>query len=218
MHKESFVMGVAGVLLGLLGGWIIGSQQAPTTSSTPAPAVQSAQGTSSGGQRQGAAPALDENRVAQLKLQAEREAGNAQVRAQLGNVYFDGERFDEAARWYLAALEINPKDVNVSTDLGIAYYYTNQPDRALEQFDRSLALDPKHSKTLLNVGVVRAWGKQDLEGAAKAWERVLEVAPNSEEAQRAKQGLEGIKAAHPDAGKGRGASCTSVATRGSSER
>src|SRR5687768_697223 len=202
MHKESFVMGVAGVLLGLLGGWIIGSQQAPTTSSTPASAVQRAQGTSSDGQRRGAAPALDENRVAQLKSQAEREAGNAQVRAQLGNVYFDGERFDEAARWYLAALEINPKDVNVSTDLGIAYYYTNQPDRALEQFDRSLALDPKHSKTLLNVGVVRAWGKQDLEGAAKAWQRVIEVAPNSEEAARAKQGLEGIRAAHPDAGRG----------------
>jgi tetratricopeptide (TPR) repeat protein len=88
----------------------------------------------------------------------------------------------------------------VSTDLGIAYYYSNQPDRALEQFDRSLAIDPKHSKTLLNIGVVRAFGKQDLEGAAKAWERVLEVAPNSEEATRARQGLEGIRSAHPEAG------------------
>ncbi len=196
-------MGVAGVLLGLLGGWIIGSQQVPGSSSGPARVTQSAQAAPPPGQsQQGAAPALDENRVAQLRSQAEREARNAEVRAQLGNVYFDGERFDEAARWYLAALEINPKDVNISTDLGIAYYYTNQPDRALEQFERSLALDPGHSKTLLNVGVVRAWGKQDLEGAAKAWQRVIDVAPNSEEARRAKQGLEGIRAAHPDAGRG----------------
>ena len=202
MHKESFVMGVAGVLLGLLGGWIIGSQQAQAPGSSPPPATQSAQAATPGGQPQAGAPALDENRVAQLKTQAEREARNAEVRVQLGNVYFDGERFDEAARWYTAALEINPKDVNTSTDLGIAYYYTNQPDRALEQFERSLALDPKHSKTLLNVGVVRAWGKQDLEGAAKAWERVIEVAPNSEEAARARQGLEGIRAAHPDGGRG----------------
>jgi tetratricopeptide (TPR) repeat protein len=202
MHKESFVMGVAGVLLGLLGGWIIGSQQAPSAVAPP-PAVQSAQPSGAAGQQQGA-PALDENRIAQLKTQAEREARNADVRAQLGNLYFDGERFDEAARWYLAALEIEPKNVNVSTDLGIAYYYTNQPDRALAQFEQSLALDPRHSKTLLNIGVVRAWGKQDLEGAAKAWERVIEVAPNSEEAARAKQGLEGIRAAHPDAGRGGG--------------
>jgi len=202
MHKESFVMGVAGVLLGLLGGWIIGSQQAQAPASSPAPATQSAQPATAGGQQQAGAPALDEKRIAQLKTQAEREARNAEVRVQLGNVYFDGERFDEAAGWYVAALEINPKDVNTSTDLGIAYYYTNQPDRALEQFERSLALDPKHSKTLLNVGVVRAWGKQDLEGAAKAWQRVIEVAPNSEEAARARQGLEGIRAAHPDAGRG----------------
>ena len=202
MHKESFVMGIAGVLLGLLGGWIIGAQQAPGPGAGPAPVTQSAQATPQPGQSGGAPPALDESRVAQLKAQAEREAGNAEVRAQLGNLYFDGERFDEAARWYSAALQINPKDVNVSTDLGIAYYYTNQPDRALEQFEQSLTLDPSHSKTLLNIGVVRAWGKQDLDGAAKAWERVIEVAPNSEEAKRAKQGLEGIRAAHPEAGRG----------------
>jgi len=202
MHKESFVMGIAGVLLGLLGGWIIGAQQAPGSPASPAPVAQTTQATPQPGQSGGTPPALDENRVAQLKSQAEREAGNAEVRAQLGNLYFDGERFDEAARWYTAALQINPKNVNVSTDLGIAYYYTNQPDRALEQFEQSLALDPAHSKTLLNIGVVRAWGKQDLEGAAKAWQRVIDVAPNSEEARRAKQGLEGIRAAHPEAGSG----------------
>lgn len=198
MHKESFVMGVAGVLLGLLVGWILGAQQGPTSAPAPAPVSQAA---ASAGQ-QPAAPALDEARATQLKTQAEREPRNADVRVQLGNLYFDGERFDEASRWYLAALDINPRDVNASTDLGIAYYYTNQPDRALEQFDRSLAIDPKHSKTLLNVGVVRAWGKQDLEGAAKAWQRVIDVAPGSEEAARARQGLEGIRAAHPDAGSG----------------
>ena len=195
-------MGVAGVLLGLLGGWIIGAQQGTGSTSSPAPAAQSAQAAPPAGQSRAAAPALDETRIAALKSQAEREARNAEVRVQLGNMYFDGERFDEAARWYLSALDINPKDVNVSTDLGIAYYYTNQPDRALEQFERSLALDPSHSKTLLNVGVVRAWGKQDLDGAAKAWQRVIDVAPNSEEAKRAKQGLEGIRAAHPEGGRG----------------
>ena len=102
--------------------------------------------------------------------------------------------------WYSAALEINPRHVNASTDLGIAYYYLNQPDRALAQFDRSLAIEPAHSKTLLNIGIVRAFGKQDLPGAAKAWQRVIEVAPGSDEAARAKQGLDSLRAAHPDAG------------------
>ena len=116
---------------------------------------------------------------------------------QLGNMYFDGERYAEAVTWYEAALKVNPKNVNASTDLGIAYYYSNQPDRALAQFDRSLAIDPKHSKTLLNHGIVRAFGKQDLAGAEKAWQQVLDVAPDSPEAALAKRGLEGIRAAHP---------------------
>lgn len=189
-------MGVAGVLLGLLAGWIIGSQQGRV--SVPAPVQQQAAASAPAG-RQSSAPPLDENRVAQLRSEAERDPRNAAARVQLGNAYFDSERYDDAARWYAEALRIDPRQVNVSTDLGIAYYYSNQPDRALEQFDKSLAIDPNHSKTLLNIGVVRAFGKQDLEGAAKAWERVIEVAPTSEEAARAKQGLDGIRAAHPDA-------------------
>ena len=83
----------------------------------------------------------------------------------------------------------------MSTDLGVAYYYTNQPDRALAQFDQSLAIDPKHIKTLLNVGIVRAFGKQDLAGAGKAWQQVVDLAPNSPEGLAAKKGLEGIKSA-----------------------
>jgi tetratricopeptide (TPR) repeat protein len=193
-------MGIAGVLLGLLGGWIIGSQQASPSPVSP-PAAQPQAGQPAAQQQ---APALDETRVSQLKSEAERDPRNPAPRVQLGDLYFDSERFEDAAQWYTAALEIEPRNVNVSTDLGIAYYYTNQPDRALEQFEKSLAIDPRHSKTLLNVGVVRAWGKQDLDGAARAWERVIEVAPDSEEAARAKQGLDGIRAAHPEAGRGAG--------------
>lgn len=204
MHRESIVMGLAGLLLGVMVGWIIGSQAATGVTSTAAPPPQAASAPAQG--QQAAPPALDEQKAAALRAEAEKNPRDAKPRVQLGNLYFDSERFDDATKWYTEALAVDPNDADVSTDLGITYYYRNQPDRALEQFERSLQIDPKHSKTLLNIGVVRAWGKQDLEGAAKAWERVLEVAPNSEEAQRARQGLDGIKAAHPDAGKGRGAS------------
>ena len=190
-------MGIAGVLLGLLAGWVIGSQQAaPGRADTAAvPATQSASAAPGPGQQQ--VVPLDEKQVATLKSTADANPKDAATRTALGNLYFDAGRFDEAAQWYADSLKINPNDANVSTDLGIAYYYQNQPDKALAQFDRSLEIDPKHTKTLLNVGIVRAWGKQDLQGAAKAWERVIEVAPGTEEAARAKQGLDGIRSAHP---------------------
>ena len=110
-------------------------------------------------------------------------------------MYFDSARYAEAVRWYEAALAIDPKNVDASTDLGIAYYYSNQADRALAQFDRSLAVNPRHSKTLLNMGIVRAFAKEDVAGATAAWQRALDVAePGSPEAITARRLLDGIRA------------------------
>ena len=128
-----------------------------------------------------------------LQTVAEKDPKNTESRVQLGNLFFDAEQYPQAITWYEQAFALNPADPNVSTDLGVAYYYTNQPDKALAQFDKSLATDPKHIKTLLNVGIVRAFGKNDLAGAAKAWEEVVAISPDSPEGQAAKKGLEGVK-------------------------
>jgi tetratricopeptide (TPR) repeat protein len=201
MRSDSVVFGIAGIFFGVLVGWIIGSQQAPGVVPPPAPTTAASAAPSG----QSAPPAFDETKAASLKVTADRNPTDAEVRVQLGNLYFDAERYDESARWYEAALKVDPKNVNASTDLGIAYYYSNQPDRALAQFDRSLEIDPRHSKTLLNIGIVRAFGKQDLDGAEKAWQRVLDVAPNSQEAEVAKKGLDGLRSAHGQRGAGDGA-------------
>ena len=197
MKPDAIATGIAGIIFGLIAGWIIGSQQsafgivpgpAPTSASAPAPAAA------------GAAPAaavLDENKVKALSTIAEQQPSSAQPRVELGNLYFDSERYTDAIKWYGDAFKLDPKDVNVSTDLGVSYYYTNQPDRALAQFDESLKIDPKHAKTLLNVGIVRAFGKQDLQGAEQAWQRVMELDPTGPEGQAAKRALDSLKSAHP---------------------
>ena len=195
MHRESVLFGVAGIFFGLLAGWVIGSQQAVTPRPDAVP--QQAAAPASQEQSQAAVP-LDESRAAELRSIAERNTDDAATRVQLGNIYFDAGRFQDSARWYEDALRIDPRNPDVSTDLGIAYYYTNQPDRALAQFERSLTINPNHSKTLLNIGVVRAFGKQDLEGAARAWQRVVDLAPDTPEARAARQALEGLRNAHPD--------------------
>jgi cytochrome c-type biogenesis protein CcmH/NrfG len=193
--KESVIVGIAGVFFGVLVGWIIGSQQAVPVRQTPAP---SAEAQSPQAQAR-TTPPLDESRAASLKATAERNPKDAGTRVELGNLYFDHDRFSDAARWYEDALRLEPRNADVSTDLGITYYYMNQPDAALKQFERSLDIDPRHTKTLLNVGIVRAFGKQDLEGAVRAWERVIEIAPTSSEAATARQALAGLRSGHPDA-------------------
>jgi len=190
MRADAIVFGIAGSLFGLIIGWVLGSQQARSAPAA-APVAQSAPA-----QQQAAQPPpIDPARVSALQDEAAKNPKDVKPRVQLGNIFFDGEQYPQAITWYEQVLALTPSDVNVSTDLGVAYYYTNQPDRALAQFDRSLAVDSKHIKTLLNIGIVRAFGKQDLAGAGKAWQQVVDLAPNSPEGLAAKKGLEGIKSA-----------------------
>jgi tetratricopeptide (TPR) repeat protein len=198
MKSDAVAFGIAGILFGLIAGWIIGSQQG---AARPPAAATTAPGATQGAAGAGTARAavLDETQVNALKAVAERETSNATPRVQLGNLYFDAERYVEAIKWYGDAIKLSPNDVNVSTDLGVSYYYSNQPDKALEQFDHSLKIDPKHGKTLLNVGIVKAFGKQDLDGAAQAWRQVIEYAPASPEGQAAKRALDSLQSAHPPA-------------------
>lgn len=189
MKRDAVAFALSGTLFGLLVGWIIGSQQAASPPTPVAAATAPAPASS-------APAAFNATLAADLERQAAAQPASAGVRVQLGNLYFDAERYDQAAPWYEEALKLDPGNTDVSTNLALAYFATTQVDRALAQLDRSLAIDPRNVKALFTQGVVRARGKQDLPGAAESWQRVVDVAPNSKEGQQAQQGLDAIRSAH----------------------
>lgn len=197
MKPDSIAFALAGMVFGLLAGWVIGAQYtttravplaAVTAPATPAPAAQG---------QPPPPPPLNEADVAKYRKLAEAEPGNVAPRVALANLYFDAERYSDAAKWYEDAMKLDDRNADVSTDLGVSYYYLNQPDRALQQFAHSLTVNPEHTKTMLNLGIVRAFGKQDLDGATKAWQQVVDIAPASPEGQAAKRALDAMKNAHP---------------------
>jgi tetratricopeptide (TPR) repeat protein len=193
MTREGVIFGIAGSCFGLILGWILGSQQGgPRPLAGAAPAAQSAPAAAN---TEAAPPPIDLQRASALEQQAKSAPGDAAVRAELGNLYFDAQRFDLAIPWYEASYKIDSKNINVSTDLAVSYYYTEQPDKALAQIDKSLALDAKHTTTLLNQGIIRAFGKQDFAGAIESWDKVIAYAPNSPEAAKART----LKEAHGSA-------------------
>ena len=195
MKSESIVFAVAGMCFGVILGWVIGVQQVGNRAAAP---VATAPAAGQTGARQ--APPLDEARVQSLMTIIKNDPKNAGAVVQLANTYFDAEQYADAIKWYEEGLVLDPKNPDVSTDLGISYYYTGQTDRALKQFEHSLSINPRHTKTMLNQGIVLAFGKQDMAGAEAKWKQVIELAPDSPEAQAARRGLEGITAAgHPGA-------------------
>lgn len=75
----------------------------------------------------------------------------------LGNTYYDigyfgkdNASFERSREFYNKALAKRPDDIEVRTDLGLTYFLQEPPDYpfAIAEFEKSLAIDPKHEKTL----------------------------------------------------------------------
>ena len=199
MRSDAIAYVVSGICFGVILGWVIGTQQARRAGTAPVTSAPPTSQSPAGGSTQQRAT-LDEGRVESLNAALKSDPNNADAAIQLGNTYFDAERWDDAIKWYERALEIDPKNADASTDLGVSYYYSNRPDQALTQFEHSLSISPTHTKTLLNKGIVLAFGKQDLKAAATEWQKVVDLAPNSPEGQAARRALDGIASAHRDGG------------------
>ena len=193
MKADGIAFGIAGILFGLIAGWIIGSQY-ESARRQPLSAPQAASPAPAAAQQ--APPPLDEAKVTAFRSAAEKDPRSAAPRAQLGDLYFNAERFDDSIKWYEQALALTPDDVRVSSQLAMAYYYTNQTDRALQQLERSVKMNPKHAEAWLNLGFVRAFGKQDLTGAEQAWQQAMKIAPDGPEGQAARRAIESLKSAH----------------------
>ena len=104
MKSDAIAFGIAGVVLGLLAGWIIGSQQATLRQPLPAVAQQPAAASAGSASQATRAAVLDESQVNALKSVAEREPRSAAPRARLGNLYFDAGQYDAAIqRWQTVA-------------------------------------------------------------------------------------------------------------------
>ncbi len=162
---------IATMMFGTIAGYVIAVESGGVrTAASGAPA----QSTSV----QPAASVVNEPELRAYREILARDPKNAQAAVKAGNALYDAQRYAEAIPFYQQAFALLPNDINISTDLGTALWYTGQADAALAQYEKSLAIDARHAQTLFNVGVVRADGKRDYAGAVKAWEALLEANPS----------------------------------------
>lgn len=167
------VYAVGMLLVGGLAGYVLSSMT--NGGAAPAAVVNTASTPASAS----SAPAamVDEQALKTYRDILAKDPGNYQAAVNAGNILYDGKRYDEAVPYYQQAMRINGTDVNVSTDLGTALWYSGKPDAALAQYEVSLGLAPDHAQTLFNVGIVRSDGKGDFKGALQAWETLLRTNP-----------------------------------------
>lgn len=126
---------------------------------------------------------------AQYKDVIAKDPKNYEAIVGLGHLYFDTGQPEKAIEMYQKALEINPNDANVRTDMGTMYRNLGNFDEAIEEFRKSASIDPKHEQSRYNLGVTLYQDKNDLKGAADAWEELLKINPNHPNAEGLKQAI-----------------------------
>lgn len=120
----------------------------------------------------------------------------------LANSYFDmaemkdhdAATFDKAASWYEKALELDPKNVNARTDLGLTYFYRDPPDvdRAISNYKKSLEVQPDHEITLGNYAVA-LMTKGDVAGAEQMLARLEKAKPDSQMLPQLRANLDRVR-------------------------
>ena len=134
-----------------------------------------------------------QNRLARMEAAVAADPKNHGAWVTLGNDYFDIHQPQKAVAAYAKALALKPNDPNVLTDQGVMYRQLNQFDKAVANFQKASKLDPTHVQSLFNLGVVYASDLHKPDEAAKAWNKVLVLAPGSEQAAQARQQLNQLK-------------------------
>lgn len=181
--KQVYAMAVISLVVGLAIGYLFRGSQSPAV---PAQAVAGTQPSPATGGMSGTSeqmPTLD-----QMKAMADKKAEplleklkgdpkNADLLIQIGKIYRSTHQFKEAAVYYGKALQVDPKNVPIRTEMASCMYYDGDVDGAINQLQQSLHYSPKDANSLFNLGMIKWHGKQDTKWAVEAWQLLLKSNP-----------------------------------------
>jgi tetratricopeptide (TPR) repeat protein len=118
---------------------------------------------------------------------------NFEALREFGNIQFDQRDFETAAGFYAKALEVNPDDVNTRADRGLALLQLNRIDEAVAELRRAVQINPNHPQALFYLGLVLIEFKNDPQGAAQLWKRLVETTPDFPEIDLVKERIREIE-------------------------
>jgi len=184
---QTYTLAAICLIIGLAIGYFLRGSASPTaTAAAPEANTQPAENPHAGMPQQ-RMPSLDEmkqmadTKAAPLLAKLKSDPNNADLLNQIGVLYRAAHQFKTAIDYYQKSLAINPKNVGARTDMASCMYYLGDVDGALAQLDKSLTYDPKHTGTLINMGIIKWKGKDDANGAIAAWQKALKLTSNPQD-------------------------------------
>jgi len=185
---QVYILAVFCLVLGVALGYLFRGSASPgvETAAASAPADGAAQGTQAQPTPEQQKEMIDQA-VAPLLATLKANADDVETTIKVANLYYDGQQYPEAVKYYQLAAKSQPKNADLLTDLGTSLWYTGDADGAIAEFQKALKYQPDHPGTLFNLGVVRWQGKSDPKGAVQAWEELLQKHPDYPQKQQLKE-------------------------------
>jgi cytochrome c-type biogenesis protein CcmH/NrfG len=176
--QQAYGLAVVCLVIGIAGGWFVRGSQSTGAVASAAAGIPSGQGEAQPTPEQ--IKRMADKQVEPLLAQLKSDPKNAELLANIANVYYDTHQFATAIDYYQRALQVKPDNASVRTDMATAYWYTDNAETAIAEFKRALSYEPNKPNALFNLGIVEWQGKMDVEAALSAWQKLLDTNPNYE--------------------------------------
>jgi cytochrome c-type biogenesis protein CcmH/NrfG len=156
--------------------WLVACQGPPPVGRAADPTPQS----HGGGQDSESAELL--RQVDGLQQQLKQQPRSRPLKIALGKLYYENQRFLEAAVQFREALDEQPDDVENLKLLANCMFFLGNPDVGIKLHSRVLEIDPKDIDAQFFLGAIlvesRPQDREALTRAVAAWEKFVELAPN----------------------------------------
>jgi cytochrome c-type biogenesis protein CcmH/NrfG len=185
-------MAIICLIVGTAAGYLVrGSQPVPAPSNSPIAQAQAPNDAMHAGATEQPTPeqmkAMADQQAAPLLAKLKQNPADQQTLSQAGNLYYDAQQFETAIGYYQKVLALDPKNAGVRTDMGTAYLYMNDADRAIQEFQTALKDNPKHAQAMFNLGMAQWRGKGDVAAAVATWDKLLKTVPDFPERANVEQ-------------------------------
>jgi cytochrome c-type biogenesis protein CcmH/NrfG len=198
---QAYGIAIVCLLLGLAGGWFIRRVQAPAENTQVAATPAAIPNQADAAQASLPAPPplqqlqpTAETQAAPLLAQLKTDPNNARLLENIGDIYYDAQQYTVAIEYYQRALNVQPSNTSVRTDMATAIWYTGNADVAIAEFKKSLGYEPTNANTLFNLGIVLRQGKHDAAAAVTAWQKLLDSNPRYANKDKVQQMINDAKA------------------------
>jgi cytochrome c-type biogenesis protein CcmH/NrfG len=128
--------------------------------------------------------------IVELQQRLAANPRDAEALSTYGDMLMQIKRYPQAADAYATLIDVDPQNASGHMRLGAALFYQGITGMAQIELKRAIDLDPNDVQAQFNYALAMSHGpKADLDAAAASWRIVVQLDPDGELGQQAKQML-----------------------------